>query len=305
MTKHGRLSQAALLVLFCISAYAQGPPQFDAATVKLLTNGFSNPIMKGGPGTSDPGRVTWERAWLRDLVAKAFHIEDPGNIAGPGWIVGMGAPVYTFTATMPADTSRHDFEIMMQKFLVDQFRMTLHHELRAFTAYDLVAAPGGSKLKASADQSDPPDLSDLHMGIPEMDAEGFALAPPGRRTAITVSGSNGYHDTFQRYSMADLAKYLTGFVTPPGERTHYVADQTGLAGRYDFKLKFDNRNDAIRVGPDVQAAVAASDPLGPGSGLPTIFKALEQQLGLRLAKAKDIQLDTIVIDHADQMPVGN
>jgi len=55
----------------------------------------------------------------------------------------------------------------------------------------------------------------------------------------------------------------------------------------------------------VQAALRAQDALGPGSGLPNIFKALEQQLGLKLVKAKDIPLDTIVVDQAERIPAGN
>lgn len=299
-----RRARLLFCFLFCgIHLGGQGTPQFDAATVKRAPNGFSG-AMKGGPGTGDPGRVTWEKAWFRDLVAKAYHIDDARNIAGPDWIGGNGSPIYTFTATMPADTSRHDFEIMLQNFLITQFKMTLHHEPRTFPAYDLVVVPGGTKLKLSDDQSDPPK-GDLHVGDPETDAEGFAVAPTGRHTAIMISGSDGFHGTFQRYSMPELAGHLLGYVTPPGDRTHYVFDKTGLAGRYDFRIKFDNRNNAIKFGPNVQAAVGAPDPLDPGSGLPDIFKALEQQLGLRLIKTKNILVDTIVIDHADKVPVGN
>jgi uncharacterized protein (TIGR03435 family) len=301
--KHRRLFHGILVFLFCgVSAYAQGSPQFDAATVKLLPNGFST-AMEGGPGTHDPGRATWQRAWLLQLLAKAFHVDNLRDITGPDWIGGNGRPVYAFTATMPSDTSRHDFELMLQKFLIEQFKITLHHEPKASPAYDLVIAPGGPKLKASADQSDP-TAPDRHYGIPEMGSDGFAILPPGRGSTI-ASGPKGMHAIFQQYSISEFAEYLRGFVMTQGDRTPYIVDKTGIAGRYDLKVKFDNRESAIRVGPDVQAALSAQDPLGPGSGLPTIFKALEQQLGLRLVKTKDILVDTIVIDHAEQMPVGN
>ena len=107
--------------------------------------------------------------------------------------------------------------------------------------------------------------------------------------------------------MSEFAEGLEGQVTPDGDRTHYVTviDKTGLTARYDFKLKFDQSVDAIKFGPEVQAALPAQDALGPGSGLPNIFKALEQQLGLKLVKAKDIPLDTIVIDQAERIPAGN
>ncbi len=59
------------------------------------------------------------------------------------------------------------------------------------------------------------------------------------------------------------------------------------------------------VGP-VAAAAAMSEPRGADpSGLPNILKAVEQQLGLKLVKTEDIQLDTIVIDEAQRIPRGN
>jgi uncharacterized protein (TIGR03435 family) len=248
--------------------------------------------------------VIWEKTRLLDFMAKAFHV-DPYNIAGPEWIsrpVGGSFVLYTFTATMPADTSKHDFDIMFQNFLTEQFKIALHHEPRSFPAYDLVVAPGGSKLKASADQSDPTGPDGV-MFVPKLGSDGFALLEPGHK-AMRVA-INGSHNTYQQFSMSEFVEELMWLVTPQGERHHYVIDKTGLAGRYDIKIKFDNRDSVIRVGPNVEAALPAPDPLGPGSGLPTIFKALEQQLGLKLVKAEDTLRDTIVIDHAERLPVGN
>ena len=106
-------------------------------------------------------------------------------------------------------------------------------------------------------------------------------------------------------TMAELADKLSIFVTPEGESIRYVIDKTGLAGVYDFQVQFDADMGAVTVGPAAQAAMTARDSSAPGSGLPTIFKALEQQLGLRLVRVKDVPRDTIVIDYAERMPVGN
>lgn len=303
--RRSRLLRWSLTCLFAvIPASAQRAVQFDAATVKQLASvrGPGTNFLQGGPGTADPERVTIQKASLLDMLTKAFHV-DYDNVAGPDWIRGIGGPRYTFTATMPKDTSKHAFDLMFQNFLVEQFKITFHHTPMMFPAYNLVVAPGGPRLKTSADQS-APTAPDSHFGIPEMDADGFAILPPGRGSTV-ASGSKGMHAIFQQYSIPEFAEYLRLFVTPQGERRHYVVDKTGIAGRYDIRLKFDNRDSAVRVGPGVQAALPAQDPLSPGSGLPTIFKALEQQLGLRLVKTKDILVDTIVIDHADRLPVGN
>jgi len=194
---------------------------------------------------------------------------------------------------------------MLQRFLTEQFRMKLHHEPKLFPAYDLVIAPGGAKLKPSADQnmSDGP-YARMYASDVRYDADGFLVLPPGHFTAGVVK-NNGLYETYRQFTMPEFAESLMGWVTATGDRAHYVNDKTGLTARYDFRLKFEQSGETIKFGPGVQAAMPAEDPLGPGSGLPNIFKALEQQLGLKLVKAKDIPLDTIVIDQADRVPAGN
>jgi len=303
MKSWGVFAGTALILGSRILADGPGQIQFDAATIKLDQLGPGAFGMKGGPGTNDPGRVTWRKVWLRDLMAKAFDV-DPRNVSGPAWISRNGAQLYSLTATMPPATSKHDFELMLQRFLTEQFRIKLHHEPKLFPAYDLVVAPGGARLKESADQDTPEDpTTPMFASDVRLDADGFLVLPPGHRTAGV--DKNGFHQTYQQFTMSGFAESLTGHVTPDGDRTHYVIDKTGLTARYDIKLKFDQSSDAIKVGPNVQAALPAQDALGPGSGLPNIFKALEQQLGLRLVKAKDIPLDTIVIDQAERVPAGN
>ena len=66
-----------------------------------------------------------------------------------------------------------------------------------------------------------------------------------------------------------------------------VVDKTGLTGKYDFTVDY------------VPAAKAATDE----SGGPSIFTALEEQLGLKLEPAK-AQMDVLVIDSIEQ-PAAN
>lgn len=263
---------ALILGLSQTSAVGQAPIQFDAAAIKLDQRGPSDRRMRGGPGTSSPGRVTWQKVWLRDLMAVAFHIE-PENVSGPDWISGNGAQLYLFTAIMPPDTSRQDFELMFQRLLIEQFRIELHHQTRMFPAYELVVATGGPRLKASAD----PNASAIPVyTAPKFDSGGFPVLPPGH--GALVAFNRGYRGRFQSYTMSDFAKNLITWVTPPGDRTHYVVDKTGLTGAYDFTLKFDEDPGAIKLGPAVQEAAGATQDSDP-TGLPNIFKALERQLG--------------------------
>ena len=68
-----------------------------------------------------------------------------------------------------------------------------------------------------------------------------------------------------------------------------VVDKTGLDGRFDLTLKYVS-DDAVSAGPD--------SPSGP-----SIFTALQEQLGLKLEPEKG-PVEILVVDHID-LPSGN
>jgi uncharacterized protein (TIGR03435 family) len=68
-----------------------------------------------------------------------------------------------------------------------------------------------------------------------------------------------------------------------------VVDKTGLTGKYDFTLEYGLPT----------AVAAARDPVVVG---PTLFAALENQLGLKLVKSKSVPLVILVVDHWDKVP---
>jgi len=81
-----------------------------------------------------------------------------------------------------------------------------------------------------------------------------------------------------------------------------VLDKTGLTGKYDLELTWtpDQGADPMFKGPEgsPQRGDAAPDSSGP-----SIFTALQEQLGLRLQSAKG-PVETLVIDHVE-MPSEN
>ena len=79
-------------------------------------------------------------------------------------------------------------------------------------------------------------------------------------------------------TMPALALALT---RPAGRK---VTDQTGIAGAFDFTLTY-----------------SADDGV---DGAPSIFTALQDQLGLRLEPQKG-QTEALVVDHAERVPTAN
>jgi uncharacterized protein (TIGR03435 family) len=96
----------------------------------------------------------------------------------------------------------------------------------------------------------------------------------GHNGAMTIDGEG--------VSMAVLAETLTRIVEHP------VVDKTGLEGVYNLKLEYTADN-------------AKSD--GPDSG-PSIYTALQEQLGLKLQTQK-LPIEVIVVDRVERVPTEN
>ena len=93
------------------------------------------------------------------------------------------------------------------------------------------------------------------------------------------------HIRVHAFAVAGLAKpILTARMGCP------VTDKTGLTGKYDFTL--DWSEDAVPItGPE---GVAPPEPSGP-----SIFTALQEQLGLKLVPTK-APMESIVVDHIER-----
>ena len=74
-----------------------------------------------------------------------------------------------------------------------------------------------------------------------------------------------------------------------------VVDQTGLKGTYQYTLRFSESSLAAANQPPDPGA----EPADSNSDAPSIFSALQDQLGLKLEPAKG-PIDTITIDHIEE-----
>ncbi len=93
-------------------------------------------------------------------------------------------------------------------------------------------------------------------------------------------------------SMHDLVGLLQEQVDKP------VTDATELQGKYDFVLAWSaDSGTATAVG----AGDDTSDVDVPDDSGPDLFAALQEQLGLKLEKAKG-SVEILVIDHIEKVP---
>ena len=83
--------------------------------------------------------------------------------------------------------------------------------------------------------------------------------------------------------MAQLANSLSGIVGPP------VIDKTGYAAHFDFQLEFSRELTAVQA--NVATPTDTSEP--------SIFTALQEQLGMKLEATKG-PVEVLVIDRAER-----
>ncbi len=276
--------------------------QFEVVSVKPAEpfKPGTNPFMtRGGPGTDDPGRITMSRTALSSLILRSYGL-DVDQLKGSAWVSDVMNNGFALVATMPASTTQEQFCGMLRNLLRDRFHFAFHFEKQSRPGYELTLLPGGPKFKQYV-----PDPKADAGPVRGLDAQGFVLLPPNQPTALSMSfNRTGLRKISFRNNMAMFARSLAADITEsdgmrlgPGMPLPRVADKTGLAGVYDIRMEY-----AGTPTTEPGTAQAAPDPADVG---PNIFTAVQQQLGLKLTKAADVQVDVIVIDRLDQKPTEN
>lgn len=274
-----------LAAVFLLSFLAQEPlaSKFEVASLKLAPSNEDAPsFMKGGPGTADPERITYQRQHLIRFLSLAYGL-DFDQISGPSWI---GGQLYTLSAKLPPGTSKEQLQLMLRDLLSERFHLQFHFIQKEFAVYELSVAKGGPKLATSGTFVQQP---------------GFPVVEPGRHFAPTQVPPRTMRNSFHDTSIADLVLRLRFvFGTPVGSNSLAVGrivDKTGLTDHYDFTLEF-----AGNWG--IGGAFPAPLPDGQQDTAPFLIDALRQQLGLTLTEGK-AKLAVLVIDRAERVPAEN
>jgi uncharacterized protein (TIGR03435 family) len=282
-------------------AFAQAPGsniEFEAASVKLSEGRGAGPGgMRGGPGTDSPGRINYSQVVLLQLLMKAWNVRE-SQIVGPQWLKEFDrSRIYTVIATMPTGTTEEQFEMMLQDLIRKRFRVAGHREMQNVPGYDLVVAKGGSKLREA-------ELAGGGESLPSgIGKDGFGVLPPGHGASV-VSGVTAVRAKFQQYTMSEFVNgYLRLFMNgDPGP----IEDRTALSGRYDFTLQFAREAGASQTVSGVRNGPAGAPQKDSAAELlPGLLTALQDQLGLKLVRVKEVPLNMLVIDHIEKIPTDN
>ncbi|HEY6250019.1 MAG TPA: M56 and DUF3738 domain-containing protein [Candidatus Angelobacter sp.] len=254
---------------------------FDVASIKPNRSGENLTRLM-----MSPDGLTGEGVTLKMLIGFAYNMKDFQISGGPGWIdserfdlnAKMDEATVKAMNNIPREQRQEQRRLMLQSLLAERFNLKVSHSTKELPIYALVVAKNGPKFSQSAAPSGSPG------------------APVQQR--FMVQGGEVTLTAMPIKSLADWLSRVTG---------RNVVDKTGLQDNYDITLHWTSENGqqspaltpVPRPADDNQGSAAPP----PDSSGPSIFTALQEQLGLKLESQKG-PVETLIIDSIDK-PSGN
>ena len=277
-----RIANVAAVMAVAASGivFAQGPT-FDVVSIKRNMAGV-------GPGNLAPpifrpdGSLVLKNVTVNVLIARAY----PGtDIVGlPDWVRTERYDIAT-TSTLSTATAE-DRIAMLRAMLADRFQLKTHIEQREQQVFDLVLARKDGKLGPGLTQSDVncdaapiapsterPDLSAPPLPCTVRMVGAMLRADKQGRLGDLMEGSTSMD------RLADALRVSAG---------RAVVNKTGLSGSYRIAMNSDMMS--ARRPPSVDPPIDAA---------PSVFTAVQEQLGLKLEPSK-AQRDALVVDRLER-----
>ncbi len=234
------------------TAQSTGDVSIEVAVVKLHPSAVQHNNF-----SFTKNRFELEDQPLLKLIAFAYSLNPRQVVGASGWVSEdhwdmSGTANLTEDATLPQEQQ------LIRQLLVERFGLQFHREKREMPAYALQIVKNQPKLAVAADA---------------------ALQPLEWTDGDAVVRTENYRSN----SMVDFLIVKQLFMDRP------LVDQTGLAGRYDFKLTYSHG--------DVPSAERDAD------APPTMFTAIKEQLGLKFEPVK-ASVNVMVIDQI-RRPTAN
>jgi uncharacterized protein (TIGR03435 family) len=253
------ISWVSVAVISRAQPSASEGPHFDVASIKLNSDGDYRVYVADNLG----GRFSVTGISFRLLMRYGYDVQDFQITGGPRWIGtdrwNVEAKAEGVKDRLPTEQQKR----MIQALLADRFKLKVHFEKKKMTpAYALVVERSGPRFKDSTGDA----------GFEVRVSRGHIALKNARVTALT----------------SQLTRQLG----------RQVLDKTNLNGEYDFVLDWTpeaGESSAIpgQPGPPPDLQSAGDDVK------PSIFTALQGQLGLRLQATK-APLDVLIIDRVEK-----
>jgi uncharacterized protein (TIGR03435 family) len=221
----------------------------------------SNPDLPGKGFTIRGRHVMTINTNLSDLITFAYNLHPRQLIGAPAWLATDKFDI-DGVPDVEGQPNLKQMKLLIQSVLTDRFQLTFHHDQKGLSVYALTVGKGGLRLTETAHQpNDPPNFGFRKLG------------------ALIVTN----------LTMKDFCDEMQSAVMDKP-----VVDHTGLTARYDFNLNWTpDESQFVQMGARVPPPT--DDPAAP----PSLYTALQEQLGLKLDPVK-ANADVLVIDHVEK-----
>jgi uncharacterized protein (TIGR03435 family) len=230
---------------------------------------------------------------LQMVIRAAYGVNDSQIFGAPNWLnsekydieARMDTAVTDWLRKVSEDERNVEKRRMLQALLADRFKLTLHREIKPLGVYVLVIAKSGPKLEEAK-----PGNTYLN-GIKD---NGEPLGPGVFKLGRYVGGRGELIG--QGLPMSTLVQLLSEKIL-----NRSVLDNTGLTGNYDFTLQWiiagESQGPMFKEARYDQQVTGSTHP--PESSGPSLFTAIQEQLGLKL-ESQNGPTEDFVIDHAEE-----
>ena len=282
------LLSTLLVVRFAIHfALAQGSSKpaavqtFDIASVKLnKSNERRINVRRVVPAS---GRLVITGMSVTSVIQVAYGLQR-------FQLVNNDSPVLNQSIDIEAKTERPvssaaQMQQMLQPLLAERFKLAVHREVREMNALVLTVAKGGRlgpKMKKSDRACD-----SLGTGVTAL----VIAVPPasGERPACGYTPSGVGRIVGVGLDVATIIDLLSALRLP-------IVDQTGLNDRYDIDVTYTPT--PFSAGTLAQRGGTPMPGVDPDG--PSLFNAIEEQLGLKL-QPKRMPIPVVIIDHIEPL----
>lgn len=247
------------------------PLKFEVASIKP-----ADPHFSGVSSSRDAGEgIDVRNISVRNLITLAYGLRDFQLKGGPSWI---DSESYDVIAKAPSSEARGVRGIPATEESMDQRKTRferVQERLRSLLAdrFGIV----------------------VHRESEEQPVYLLTIAKTGAKLVLVSAPAGSPRKEEGRGHSQGFAVPIEMIVVTLSNATHLtVIDKTGLTGRFDYTLDWDPASTSLSANPDAPP---------PDTSRPTIFTAVQEQLGLRLEAAK-APAEVMVIDHVER-PAAN
>jgi uncharacterized protein (TIGR03435 family) len=285
--------------------------KFDVVSIKKCEN--EPPVSpgqrssQGGFPSLSPGRFFIECGTVERLISTAYVLNgEPlinqaariGDVQWlkevPGWV---RSEKFTIEAKAEGTPDRRTMlGPMLRNLLEERFKLKIRRAMDEAPLYEMTVAKDGLKIRPIGEG----DCTQLEPDTPPARGNVYeVLSGAVKPTCGVMTMANGDGQTrwaIGGTTLKNFSSTLSAFMD------RHVTDKTGISGEFNIRLEFVR--DRHIPGPDKRpradapgAAAAPEDSPAPDG--PTIFIALEKQLGLKLEPARGPH-GFLVIDHVER-----